>query len=471
MQLDKRFSRTDLIKPVVVGEIGYEQHLGMHFEDFQRMGFWLAALNGAAGYTYGAAATFEADNPEKPLHRIQYTFQTWQEGMALPGSYQVGLSAKLLQQYPWWQFAPHPEWVTPRGTTLLEPHAGREFNPDNFDFGLLADADGTPTDEFLTAPETTVPGGEWKARRGTFRRPYAAGIPGKLRMIYTAGFPVPPTVLDLEPGVRYQAYYWEPTLGIKFDLGAVEIPKPGAIELQESFDGADPTEWSEHGRSKAHRQNGTLVADGETMSIIDRLKMRDGVLAVGARGASSAGVLMRYQDADNYVAAVYSAQDKLLYWITRIKGVNSDKLGATPISSLGENVRLSAEARLNWGAASITDGKQTYSTPIVTIAGPSIGLSAAPDPNQLAPGAVGLWHPEGGPVQRFDHFEVRQSPAIPPDEHLARKLYDARGMYRGELSGPVWGEWGRDKAILLTAYRPESFPSTQDWVLVLDARP
>jgi hypothetical protein len=43
-------------------------------------------------------------------------------------------------------------------------------------------------------------------------------------------------------------------------------------------------------------------------------------------------------------------------------------------------------------------------------------------------------------------------------------------MYRGELSGPGWEDWGKNKAILLSAYRPARFPTNQDWVLVLDAR-
>jgi len=96
--------------------------------------------------------------------------------MNLPGSYQVGLGGKLLQQYPWWRFAPHPEWVTPGGTTLLEAHSGRNFDPDNFDFALMARADGTPTDDSLRSPEAILPGGNWKALNGTFRRAYAAGV-------------------------------------------------------------------------------------------------------------------------------------------------------------------------------------------------------------------------------------------------------------------------------------------------------
>lgn len=56
------------------------------------------------------------------------------------------------------------------------------------------------------------------------------------------------------------------------------------------------------------------------------------------------------------------------------------------------------------------------------------------------------------------------------DDHLERKLYDARGGYRGELRGPGWDDFGKDKIILLDAYRPEKLPIPQDWVLVLEAR-
>jgi hypothetical protein len=54
------------------------------------------------------------------------------------------------------------------------------------------------------------------------------------------------------------------------------------------------------------------------------------------------------------------------------------------------------------------------------------------------------------------------------DEHLERKVYDARGGYRGELKGPDWDTYGREKIILLDAYRPSRLPTPQDWVLILE---
>jgi hypothetical protein len=54
------------------------------------------------------------------------------------------------------------------------------------------------------------------------------------------------------------------------------------------------------------------------------------------------------------------------------------------------------------------------------------------------------------------------------DQHLEKKLYDARGGYRGELKGKGWDDFGKKKAILLDAYLPDPLPMPQDWVLILE---
>ena len=40
-----------------------------------------------------------------------YDWTTWKEGMNYPGATQLGIGKKLLEQYPWWRFEPHPEWA------------------------------------------------------------------------------------------------------------------------------------------------------------------------------------------------------------------------------------------------------------------------------------------------------------------------------------------------------------------------
>ena len=144
------------------------------------------------------------------------------------GSYQAGLGAKLLRSYRWWEFAPHPEWVSPAGTTLLEPNDKVSgFNLDLIAgiarIAALADNKKPPRKEDL-------PLGEWHDRRGNWRLPYAAGIPGRIRFIYLPYFGFggnnDPTFRSPQasrpPGIRYHAYYWQPALGIKIDLGVVE---------------------------------------------------------------------------------------------------------------------------------------------------------------------------------------------------------------------------------------------------------
>lgn len=150
-------------------------------------------LNGAAGHTYSAIGNWEAYTAEKPFHRLKFSFLTWKEGMNLPGSYQVGLDAKLLRQYPWWHFEPHPEWVTPRGTTLLEPR------------GQVDGSDLLGSWSHEEALEGDFPQGEWKARNGNFRLPYAAGIPGR-----SGSFTYPTSARHLGMEVHRLSSAWRP---------------------------------------------------------------------------------------------------------------------------------------------------------------------------------------------------------------------------------------------------------------------
>ena len=450
------YARTSVTKPVVVGENGPEMLVERNYPNFQRAAFWLSMLNGAAGHTYSAIGTWEAYTADKPLHRFKWSFLTWKEGMNLPGSYQVGLGAKLLRQYPWWRFEPHPEWVAPHGTTLLEPHS----EVDQFDvLGSWEDVS-----------EEDIPRGEWKARNGTFHLPYAAGIPGEVRFIYIPHFSFapdhpPPTVLDLEPGVRYHAYFWEPALGIRIDMGAVQRPAMGARLFEDRFAEGKSPEWKDNSAGSSVRGGGRLSLMGELLTVVGSVTATNGLAAVDAQSKSWAALVMRYDDGANFVAAVYSSEEKALYMLDRQGGVDGRPLGRTPIPTIGARIRLTAEVRDRKGAVSITDGQRTYTTPIV-----DLGNARA--------GSFGLLH-RGEDTQQFENFELQRSPAlIKDDETLPTKLYDARGEYRGDLAGapgasPEGGDgWDnfRDKNILLNAYRPERLPVFGgDWILVLES--
>src|SRR6202008_5178215 len=74
---------------------------------------------------------------DKPLQRQRWSLLDWREGMNLPRSYQGGLGARLLSGYAWWKLEPHPNWITPRGTTLFGPRPGDAIN--HFRIDLLGE--------------------------------------------------------------------------------------------------------------------------------------------------------------------------------------------------------------------------------------------------------------------------------------------------------------------------------------------
>jgi hypothetical protein len=157
-------------RPALCGEACYERHMQTNFEDTQRHLFWTLMLSGAAGHTYGAAGIWQSSIEGDPGITPIYDFTTWREGMAFPGSAQLGLAKKLLEELPWHRMQPHPEWV-----------------------------DG-----------------------GAF----AAGIAGELLVAYLpkrgiynwSGF----RVLTLDPNSRYEAFWFDPASGRRFALGTVE---------------------------------------------------------------------------------------------------------------------------------------------------------------------------------------------------------------------------------------------------------
>ena len=180
--------------PVLVGETCYEGHMQQGFGDTQRRIFWQSILNGAAGHTYGAAGIWHASVEGDPGcasaafgGKKVYDWTTWKEGMNYPGSTELGLAKKLLEQYRWSRFEPHPEW--------------------------------------------TAPGC------------YAAGIPGEVRFIYHPRGRIydwsGTAVKGLEPGVSYSAFYFDPATGRRFDQGII-YSDTGAFKTKEI---PSPQDW------------------------------------------------------------------------------------------------------------------------------------------------------------------------------------------------------------------------------------
>ena len=165
------------VMPVLNSEVNYEGIMGRNKDDIQRLMFWSCVLSGACGHTYGANGLWQLNRTGQPHgnspHGGNYGEVPWDEAMNLPGSGQLGVAKALLEQYRWWDFTPHQEWVTSEDTTT---------------------------------------------------GPYAAGIPGEVRLIYARQGNVRPgiTVRELEPGSEYTAVFVDPSTGERHGLGRAQ---------------------------------------------------------------------------------------------------------------------------------------------------------------------------------------------------------------------------------------------------------
>lgn len=179
--------------PVVNGEVAYEALNGRIPADIPRLMCWACLLSGAAGHTYGANGIWQLNRKGEPYgnspHGGNYGPIPWDEAMGLPGSAQVGLAGKLLSALPFEKFEPHPEWARPAKPT---------------------------TEKFLI--------------------PYAAGVPGTVRVIYVPT-PEPIGVRGLEAG--YSVRRFDPVTGKNTEMG------PAAPDASGTWPAAAP-EGCEH---------------------------------------------------------------------------------------------------------------------------------------------------------------------------------------------------------------------------------
>ena len=105
--------------------------------------------------------------------------------MNLPGSRQIGLAKAFLMRFPWEHLKPHPEWA--------------------------AWSDSTKA-------------------RDEYEEPYAAGIPGKLRIVYAPDRHAV-TCVKLDPKCGYNAGSFDPVSGLSTNLGLVHADATGSISL------------------------------------------------------------------------------------------------------------------------------------------------------------------------------------------------------------------------------------------------
>lgn len=163
--------------PVLVGECCYEGILDENRQEIERFMFLTCILSGAAGHTYGANGIWQVNTPQHPYgpspHGRCWGNTPWQFAYRLPGSEQIGHCKRLLTRYPWWRFEPHAEWV--------DPH--------------------------------------WKKK--DYKLPYAAGIPGQVRIVFIPTMWSPPKLTGLESGISYRAFFFNPRTNKEQVIGDV----------------------------------------------------------------------------------------------------------------------------------------------------------------------------------------------------------------------------------------------------------
>jgi hypothetical protein len=187
--------------PTFVGEACYDGIMESNREEHQRALFWAAVLTGAAGHSYGANGIWQVNERGKPHglspHGMSWGNIPWDEAYRLPGSRQLGLGKRLLERFHWWEFEPHPEWVDARQT------------------------------EVRALP------------------PFAAGISGQVRVHFLPAasllayfFADGITLKDLERGIEYRAFLFDPKSGVEVPLGIATgdpqgewaVPKPPVLQ-------------------------------------------------------------------------------------------------------------------------------------------------------------------------------------------------------------------------------------------------
>ncbi len=185
--------------PVINAEVCYEGILEASRQEVQRIMFWSCVLSGTCGHTYGAQGIWCVNTRAKPYGPSPWGGgwgdTPWEDAYRLPGAAHVAAGKRILTRFEWWRFEPHPEWV--------EPSAGEA---------------------------------DWRA-------PYAAGIPGEVRLFY---FPRPilpwglrPVLKALGPRAAYRATFIDPKDASEHPAGRAQGDSAGNWPVPQPTVGQD----------------------------------------------------------------------------------------------------------------------------------------------------------------------------------------------------------------------------------------
>lgn len=102
-------------RPLINMEPNYEEiNFVITAEDVRNASYWSLFATPVAGITYGANGIWpwiqkEGDLIENHTNPDGRGPSTWRESIELPGSLQIGLLSKFIQQYEWWKLKPDPD--------------------------------------------------------------------------------------------------------------------------------------------------------------------------------------------------------------------------------------------------------------------------------------------------------------------------------------------------------------------------
>ena len=243
----------------------------------------------------------------------------------------------------------------------------------------------------------------------------AAGIPGEVRFIYQPRRGIydweGTVVKNLELGVTYHVFYFDPATGRRFDQGTVMYAGPTAppfkghtkpLLLEETFDKADAASWKDYG-TPTRRENSRLVGGKGMVTVAEKISELNLMASVDANSDAEAGIILRFHDADNYLVALYSPLLKAIFLHDRKNGQWGEMLGRVSVPEIGPRIQLVAAACGEFAALVLTDGQRTYATPVV-----KVGNTTA--------GKTGLWLFQIGERQEFGRFAVSATPFDPPQD-------------------------------------------------------
>jgi len=132
------------------------------------------------------------------------------------------------------------------------------------------------------------------------------------------------------------------------------------------------------------------------LALREEVKPKDASVSVETENKGVSGIVLRYQDVKNYLAAICSASDQSIAFYEVTNGDWGKPLAAKKFAKLGPNLKLEAKVQGPTATLAVSDGSSNLST-VYTLQ------------HLNNPGPTGLIHRAGDSPQLFGNFEVRDA--------------------------------------------------------------